>query len=67
MNQPKSEETDFTVIEELNERLLNLESEVLGMTKSLGIEKSVSRQLLRKNKILSQINSEDQEEIESLR
>ena len=38
MSQPKSEDTDFTVIEELNERLLNLESEVIVMTKSLGLD-----------------------------
>lgn len=63
----EEEDSDFAVIEELNELISTLELEIEETAGSLLVERETNRDLLHKNAILSQINSEDQQEIEHLR
>ena len=63
----EEEDSDFAVIEELNELISTLELEIEDTSGLLLVEQQTTHDLLHKNEILSQINSEDQQEIENLR
>ena len=63
----EEEDSDFAVIEELNELISTLELEIEDTSGLLLVEQQTTHDLLHKNQILSQINSEDQQEIENLR